>query len=107
MTEPVGNQTVHVVERVRAKHGKYADGPAMPWPGCSVQPAGTSERHALGTTGTESWNFFGPADFPTSTDNVILHQGLELQVDGQLQVWTDDETNTPHHTEGKLKRWVG
>lgn len=105
MTDPIGNQTCHVIERLKAKHGQYADGPPVPWFGVSIQPAGATERHGLGTTGSEGWSFFGPPNFPTSTDNVIRYQGLDLQVDGQLQVWTDEETGQAHHTEGKLKRW--
>lgn len=103
----LGTQTVVVKERLRAKHGKYIDGPGKDWHGCSVQPVGSDEQHRLGTTGTSQWNLFAPPGFPTSTDNVILWNGLELQVDGRLQEWMDEETHTVEYVGGVLKLWEG
>lgn len=101
----LGSQSVQVIPRTRVKHGQYTDGTPVPWSGLSIQPVGSEERHALGQTGSSRWNIFAPPGFPTSTENVIRWRGLELQVDGQLQEWWDEDAGAVEYVGGVLKVW--
>lgn len=102
----LGSQTAEVVPRTRGKHNQYVDGTPEPWDGLSIQPVGSSETHALGTTGTQAWDIYAPPGFPTTSDNVIRWRGLELQVDGELQEWIDEEPGTVEYVGGRLKKWT-
>lgn len=102
----LGSQTVQVHGRTRAKLGKWIDGPAQTWEGLSIQPIGSDERLNLGLT-ESAWRIFAPAGFPLSADLVIRWRDKELQADGDLQEWMDEETGVVDHVEGMLKEWKG
>lgn len=105
MTEHLGSQTLVLIERTRVKHGEFRDGASRRFEGCSVQPDGSAEADG-GLTNSSRWTVYVPGgDFPRQTENVVLWQGIELQVDGKMQVHYDDLTGEALHTTGKLKEW--
>ena len=105
MTAPLGAATVHLVERLRRKHGEYGGGAVVTYTGCSVQPQGSTEDDN-GLTTEARWVLWAPGgDFPTATKNVVRWNGLDLQIDGELQTWFDDLTGVALYVTGRLKRW--
>jgi hypothetical protein len=102
---PLGASEVVLVDRVRLRHGEFADGARQTFVGCSVQPQSSSESDQ-GLTTDSRWTIFVPGgDFPEQTDNVVLWNGYELSVDGRLQTWFDDLSGESLYVTGRLRMW--
>jgi hypothetical protein len=106
MTMALGASTLELVDRQRVKHGQFVDGEVRKFEGCSVQPVGSSEAEA-GLTTVATWNVWAPPDFPTKTENVVRFNGIELQIDGELQTFYDDLSGVALYVTGQLTRWKG
>lgn len=105
----LGNQHARLVERVRLKHGEYEERNAIESDGCALQPLrknGSTEQLVGGELVTTRWQFFGPPDLPTESRNVVEIAGLKLNVEGDLQVFTD-KRGRARYVHGFLKRWEG
>ena len=104
--DELGNQTVKVVDRVRGKRGVMTEVATAEYPGCSVQPASSTEGVPLERS--EQWILFAPPGFPESTENVLAVDGIgeRLHVDGDLQTWFDED-GVADHVWGTLVEWKG
>lgn len=102
----IGNQAVRVTPRVRGKRGVMTEQPPITYPGCSVQPIGSTEGVPLERH--DRWVLYAPPGFPESTENVLDVDGIgsRLHIDGDLQTWFDDD-GIPDHVWGYLERWEG
>lgn len=101
----LGAATVVLVERIRRKHGEFIDGATETFTGCSVQGAGSTESDG-GLTTEATWNLWVPGgDFPVDTKNMVRWNGLELMVDGKMQVEFDDLSGVALFCHGRLKAW--
>ena len=114
MVDDLGNQTVWVTPRIKAKHGDFVDGAPVAYPGCAVQPVQSDERREDGQATESRWKLLAPPGFPERTTSVVTADGIvddagrprRLHVDGELQTHYDDE-GTAVYVGGFLTEWRG
>jgi hypothetical protein len=75
--------------------------------GCSVQPLIGDEFNLGRESVTSRWNLWAPVDADLRSSDRIRHNGIDYEVDGSVQKWTDTTGNGWDHLFAILKRVEG
>lgn len=89
----------------------WADPETATISGCSVQPLVTRGEDGEVNLGRESivsrWNLWAPPDADLKSSDRVRHDGIDYEVDGSVQKWTDTTGDGWDHLYVILKRVEG
>jgi hypothetical protein len=75
--------------------------------GCSVQPV-TGDEYNLGRESvTSRWNLYAPPGADLRSSDRIRHDGVDYEIDGSVQKWTDTTGAGLDHLFCLLKKVEG